>query len=349
MSDTWLHSPGDTAPCTIIAEVGQAHDGSLGIAHAFVDAATAAGADAIKFQTHLADAESTPDEPWRKPFSSQDKTRWDYWKRMEFEESQWVELKDHAHEKGMLFLSSPFSLKAVELLERVGVAGWKVASGETNNHALIDAMAATGRPVMVSTGMSLLSEIDAAVERVRGKDAPVAVLQCTSAYPCPPELLGLNMIGEFRERYGCAVGLSEHSGTIYPSLAAAAYGIQLLEVHVTLSKDMFGPDVPSSVTPAELRTIVDGVRFIETMNAHPVSKDNMPESVSSLRAIFTKSVVATTDLERGTVLESAHLTSKKPGSGIPANDLPSLIGRTLARDVARDKLLSHEDLEGTAS
>lgn len=346
MSETWLQTPDDNAPCTVIAEVGQAHDGSLGIAHAFVDACAGAGADAIKFQTHLADAESTPDEPWRKPFSSQDRTRWDYWKRMEFEESQWTELKDHAQERGMLFLSSPFSLEAVELLQRVGVAGWKVASGETNNHALIDAMADTGRPVMVSTGMSLMSEIDAAVERVRAKQAPVAVFQCTSAYPCPPELLGLNMIGEFRDRYGCAVGLSEHSGTIYPSLAAAAHGIQLLEVHVTLSREMFGPDVPSSVTPAELRTIVDGVRFIETVNAHPVDKDHMPESVSSLRSVFTKSVVAATDLKSGTVLEAAHLTSKKPGSGIPANDLPALIGRTLSRDVPRNTLLSHDDLEG---
>ena len=349
MSDTWLADPRPDAPLTVIAEVGQAHDGSLGIAHAFIDCVATAGADAIKFQTHIAEAESTPDEPWRKPFSSQDKTRYDYWKRMEFTEPQWQELRAHADEKGLLFLSSPFSLDAVKLLDRVGVAGWKVASGETNNHALLDAMAATARPVMISTGMSLMSEIDAAVERVRQADAPLCVLQCTSSYPCPPEMIGLNVLAEYRERYGCAVGLSEHSGTIFPGLAAATLGAQVLEVHVTMSREMFGPDGPSSVIPDELKQLCEGVRVVEKIRDHPVVKDDMPESIHALRAVFMKSVVVTADLTAGTVLDASHLAARKPGTGIPANDLPSLIGRTLSRDVPRNRLLSRDDFEQASS
>ncbi|MDP6184002.1 MAG: N-acetylneuraminate synthase family protein [Gammaproteobacteria bacterium] len=345
MADTWLHNPRDGAPCTVIVEVGQAHDGSLGMAHAFIDAIAKGGADAVKFQTHIAEAESTRDEPWRTKFSSQDATRIDYWRRMEFSEAQWQELKTHASDRSLLFLSSPFSLEAVGLLQTIGVAGWKTASGETSNHALIDAMAVTGLPMIVSTGMSTLAEVDEVVARIGAQGAALALLQCTSAYPCPPELVGLNVIGEFRARYGCAAGLSDHSATIYPGLAAAAQGIEILEVHLTLSREMFGPDVPASVTPAELRQLVDGIRFIETMRANPVDKQIVPEPIGSLRKIFTKSVVVTEALKSGTVLERTHLAVKKPGSGIPANALEELIGRRLARAVVPDQLLSYDDLE----
>ena len=345
MSNTWLHNPRDDAPCTIIVEIGQAHEGSLGMAHAFIDTIADCGADAVKFQTHIAAAESTQHEPWRTRFSSQDATRIDYWQRMEFTEPQWLELKTHANDQGLLFLSSPFSLEAVELLIKTGVAGWKTASGETSNHALIDAMAKTGLPMIVSTGMSTLTEIDEVVERIRAHNVPLALLQCTSAYPCPAELVGLNVIESFRERYACAAGLSDHSATIFPGLAAATLGIQALEIHLTLSRDMFGPDVPASVTPAQLRELVEGIRFIETMRANPVDKEVISDNVGSLRKIFTKSVVATAALEPGTVLSESHLTTKKPGSGIPANALGELIGRRLTRAVVPDQLLSYDDLE----
>src|SRR5882724_7822406 len=159
------HSSGFGTPCLIVAEVAQGHDGSLGLAHAFIDAVANAGADAVKFQTHLAAAESTPGEPWRVKFSPQDKSRYDYWKRMEFTEEQWHGLKQHAHERSLQFLSSPFSLEAVDLLARVGVDAWKVASGEIANGSMLERMAATRLPVLLSTGMSPLTEIDEAVKR----------------------------------------------------------------------------------------------------------------------------------------------------------------------------------------
>jgi N,N'-diacetyllegionaminate synthase len=329
----------------IIAEVAQAHDGSLGTAHAFIDAAAKAGVDAIKFQTHIAAAESTPGEPWRVKFSPQDATRYDYWKRMEFREDQWHGLKQHAVERQLMFLSSPFSLEAVALLERVGVAAWKVASGEVSNGPMFERMAATGLPILLSTGMSSLDEIDATVAHIKAKRLPVAVLQCTSMYPTPPEKIGLNVIPFFRERYHCAVGLSDHSGTIYAGLAAATLGIEVLEVHLTLSRDAFGPDVPASLTTSELSHLVDGIRAIETMKANPVDKDEMARDMAPMRDLFTKSVVARVDLPEGTRLQKAHLTVKKPGTGISANRLPDLVGRRVRRLIKADELLQEEDFE----
>ena len=162
-------------PCLLIAEVAQAHDGSLGTAHAYIDAVATAGADAIKFQTHIAAAESTRGEPWRVKFSPQDATGYDYWERMEFTEEQWVALREHADERGLIFLSSPFSIEAVDLLTRVGVPAWKVTSGEVTNAVMLDCMARTGIPILLSTGMSTLSEIDAAVRCVEERGASLAV------------------------------------------------------------------------------------------------------------------------------------------------------------------------------
>ena len=203
-------------PCLIVAEVAQAHDGSLGTAHAYIDAIADSGANAVKFQTHIAAAESTPSEPWRVKFSPQDATRYEYWQRMQFTEDQWVGLKRHAAERNLLFLSSPFSFEAMDLLDRVGVAAWKVPSGETANTPMLDRMLATGLPVLLSTGMSSLTEIDAAVQRVCQSQNPLVIFQCTTAYPCPPEKVGLNLISSFRQQYHCAIGLSDHSGTIFP-------------------------------------------------------------------------------------------------------------------------------------
>lgn len=337
------------ARCLVIGEVAQAHDGSLGLAHAYIDAIADGGADAVKFQTHIAAAESSPGEPWRVKFSPQDATRYEYWKRMEFTPEQWEGLRRHADQRGLLFFSSPFSAEAVDLLTRVGVAGWKVASGEVANAPLFQRMADTGLPFLVSSGMSGWAEIDAVVRALRGRDLRFALMQCTSKYPCPPELVGLNVLGEMRQRYGCAVGLSDHSGTIYPGLAAAANGLEVLEVHVTMSRQMFGPDVSSSVTTVELRQLVDGLRFVESMRANPVDKDAVARDLRPLRDLFTQSVIVTAALSAGQVLSREHLSTRKPGTGIPAARLEELVGRRLLRDVTAQQQLAEADLEGLAS
>jgi len=342
---TWLHDPAQGQACTVIAEIAQAHDGSLGMAHAYIDAAARAGADAVKFQPHIAAAESTPAEPWRTKFSSQDETRFEYWQRMEFTAEQWHGLKRHADEAGLLFLSSPFSMQAVELLRDVGVAGWKVASGEITNVPMLEMMARAGGPVLLSTGMSPFDEIDAAVDLFKTAGADLAVFQCTTQYPSPPEAIGLNVLDEIRARYACGVGLSDHSGTIFPSLAAAAIGIDVIEVHLAMSREMFGPDVIASVTTDELGELVRGVRFIEAMRANPVDKTQVSDAAAPLREIFLKSVVPLRDLAAGTTIDRAHITTKKPGTGIPATAFEEVIGRVLARDVKKDVPLTQDDLE----
>lgn len=338
---TWFEQgcPG----CALIAEVAQNHDGSLGAAHAYIDAVARAGADAVKFQTHIAAAESTPAEPWRVRFSPQDATRYDYWKRMEFTEAQWAGLAAHSRERGLHFLSSPFSPEAVELLERTGVPAWKVGAGEITNLPMLELLARTGKPVILSSGMSSWTDLDAAAALLRRHAVRFAILQCTTAYPCPPERLGLNVMAEIRERYGCPTGLSDHSGTVYAGLAAAALGASLIEVHVTLSRECFGPDVPASVTTAELASLVEGVRFIRRALDHPVDKAAMAEELAELKAVFGKSVVAARDLPAGHCLSAADLACRKPGTGIPASRIGEIEGRRLAHAVPANTLLAEDD------
>lgn len=330
--------------CLIIGEVAQTHDGSLGTAHAYVDAVANAGADAIKFQTHIAAAESTPGEPWRVKFSPQDATRYDYWRRMEFTEEQWAGLAAHARDRGIAFLSSPFSFEAVDLLDRIGVPAWKVGAGETTNLPMLEKMAKTQKGIILSSGMTTWEELDSAVQCVQTHGAPVAILQCTSAYPCPPEKLGLNVIGELRERYACPVGLSDHSGTIYAGLAAATLGADILELHVTFSRECFGPDVIASVTTAELRQLVEGIRFIERARANPVDKQIMAAELAPLRKTFTKSIVAARNLDEGIALTTDDLALKKPGTGIPAARFNEILGRRLRVAVPADQMIREEDL-----
>lgn len=331
--------------CLIIGEVAQSHDGSLGMAHAFIDAIANAGADAVKFQTHIAAEESTPREPWRIRFSPQDETRYEYWRRMEFSKAQWLGLKQHADDRGLLFLSTPFSDPAVDLLAEIGMKVWKVASGEVGNSQLLRKMIASGDPVILSSGMSDWGELDEAVEIVRENENSLAVLQCTSAYPCPPERVGLNTLDLIRQRYGSPVGLSDHSGNIFAGLAAVTLGAEVLEIHVALSREMFGPDVPASITTSELRTLVEGARQIEKMTASPVDKGVLDDDLVRLRGLFTKSIVAGLDLAAGTVLAPSHIKLKKPGTGLDASYVPRLIGRKLKQDVRTDELLTLTDIE----
>lgn len=336
---------GEGQPCFIVAEVAQAHDGSLGTAHAFIDAAADAGADAVKFQTHIADAESTPGEPFRIKFSKQDASRYDYWRRMEFTEGQWRGLASHADDRGIVFLSSPFSTAAIELLERLDIAAWKIGSGETSNLPTLERLAATKKPVLLSSGMSDWSELDQATGLLVQRGAPVGIYQCTTAYPCPPERVGLNVIAELRARYGVPVGLSDHSGTIYAGLAAASLGASMLEVHITFSRRAFGPDVPASITIEELAELVRGTRFIERALANPVDKAAVASEFADMRKLFTKSVVLARDLPASHQLAEIDLDLRKPGSGWPAARMQELVGRRLKRALPALHLVSESDLE----
>jgi len=331
-------------PALLIAEVAQAHDGSLGMAHGFIDAAADAGVDAVKFQTHIAAAESTLDEPFRVRFSRQDSTRFHYWRRMEFTRDQWHGLATHARQQGLIFLSSAFSVAAVDLLRSIGMAAWKIGSGEFASADLWRAMAATGAPIFFSTGLAKRAEIASAVAVFRANGLPFALMQCTSAYPTPLEAVGLNMIDELRREFDCPIGFSDHSGSVFPGLAALARGANLLEVHVAFHRGMFGPDVAASLTFEELAMLCRMRDSLRTMDSHPVDKDAMAEQLLGMREMFGKSLAPLYPLAAGTVLRPDMMVTKKPGGGIPLEAAEQISGRRLARDVAPDRILRWNDL-----
>lgn len=335
---------GEGHPCFLIAEIGQAHDGSLGMAHAYIDAVANTGVQAIKFQTHIAEAESSPDEKFRINVFPQDENRYEYWKRMEFTEAQWLGLMKHANDKGLVFLSSPFSFQAVELLERIGVQAWKIGSGEIVNTPMLHIIAETQKPVLLSSGMSYWKEIDLGIATIANFHDNFGVFQCTTSYPCPPEKIGLNVISEIKLRYGCPAGLSDHSGTIYPSLAAVTLGASMIEVHVVLSKDSFGPDVSSSITISELNNLVEGIRFNEKALSSNIDKDVEANEMNELRQLFGKSIYFLHDLEQGHEIALSDISIKKPGTGIPANKLKNYIGRKLAKVCYGGEQLKEGDL-----
>ena len=325
-------------PVSIIAEAGMNHDGSLGNAIRMAEVAAECGADAVKFQLHEARAETTRDAP--SPPYFRHETRWEYFERTSFSDEQWATLKEACDQVGIEFLCSVFSLEALWRLETLGVRRHKIPSGEVTNLELIRATAGTGKPVLLSSGMSSWGELDAAVA---ASGDEVTVLQCTSAYPTPPERVGLNLLDELRERYGKPVGFSDHSVGPNACLAAVALGATVVEKHFTLSKELYGPDAALALEPHELEELCDGVREIETMLASPVDKDDV-EPYAEMKEVFEKSVVTTREIPAGVVIEREMLAAKKPGTGIPAWMLPEVIGRKARVDIAADTVLTEDVL-----
>lgn len=338
MSSGELHTP-----VAIIAEVGSVHDGSFGNALKLIEAAAAAGVDAVKFQTHLPTAETLRNAP--APPYFQGEPRFEYFRRTGFTLDQWRRLKAHCDAHHVEFLSSPFSIEAVELLEAVGVTRYKVGSGEITNLPMLEVIARTGKPVILSSGMSTWAELDAAVETIRRCHDRLTLLQCTSEYPCPYEEVGLNVMLAMRDRYGLPVGLSDHTLTNYAAFAAVTLGAVMIEKHFTFSRLMYGSDAQHSLEPAELAELVRGVRAIETMLSHPVDKDAAAARLRPMKEIFEKSVVTVADIPAGATITANMVAVKKPGTGIPARELSRVIGRRTRRAIPADTLVSWEDLE----
>lgn len=331
---------------SIIAEIGQAHDGSLGILHSYIDALATTGINAVKFQTHIAEAESSIHEPFRVNFSYEDKTRFDYWNRVSFSPEQWAEIKTHCEAVDLEFISSPFSIAAVELLEKLGVKRYKIGSGEVNNLLLLDRIGRTGKPIILSSGMSKPEELQLAVNFLKPFGNTLSVLQCTSSYPTRAENLGLNVIQELKESFPeASIGFSDHSGNIYAGLAAVSLGATLLEFHVTFDKRMFGPDSLSSLEINEVKQLVSGVRFIETALHNPVDKGDL-SPYQSVKQIFEKSLAVNKSLAKGHVITLEDLESKKPAEkGIPAKDYKAVIGRILSKELMKFDFLNYDDLD----
>jgi N,N'-diacetyllegionaminate synthase len=329
----------------IIAEIGQAHEGSLGIAHSYIEALAESGVDAIKFQTHIAEAESSLDEPFRVKFSYEDQTRFDYWKRMEFSMDQWVEIKNHCNQVGLEFMSSPFSNTAVDLLEKVGVTRYKVGSGEVSNFLMLDKIGKTEKPIILSSGMSSFDELDKTISFLAPYKNELSILQCTTAYPSDEKDWGLNVISELKNRYKIPVGFSDHSGDIFACMAATSLGAQILEFHVVFDQRMFGPDAKASLTINQVKKLVEGVRKIESSIGNHVDK-NRTEKFENLKNIFEKSLAVNQILASGEVITIEMLEAKKPkGHGIDANQYKKIINKKINRKLKKWDFINWTDFD----
>jgi N-acetylneuraminate synthase len=329
----------------IIAEIAQAHEGSLGIAHSYIDALAKTGVNAVKFQTHIAEAESSEYENFRINFSYEDNTRFDYWKRMEFNIEQWSGLKKHCDDLGIEFISSPFSCAAVDLLEKIGVHKYKIGSGETSNYLMLQKIAETGKDIFLSSGMSNFSEIDETLNFLKPLKNKISLFQCTTEYPTSPETWGLNVISEMKSKYQLPIGFSDHSSDIYASLAAVTLGAELLEFHAVFHKDIFGPDSKASLNIEQIKQLVVGVREIEKSINNPVDKTENFKYASN-KILFGKSLAINKDLEDGHIIRIEDIESKKPAEkGISAKEFQSVIGKKLNKSLKKWDFITINDIQ----
>lgn len=326
----------------IIAEVGSVHDGSFGNAQKLIELAASCGADAIKFQTHLASAETLRNAPMPQYFKGE--PRYEYFDRTGFSPEEWKQLSVIARGNNIEFLSSPFSVEAVSLLEQVNIGHYKIPSGEVSNIPLLEAIAETGKPVFLSSGMSNWEELDRAVATIRRRHDKLCVMQCTSTYPCPPQSVGLNVLAEIRKRWEVEVGYSDHTLDNYACFAAVALGATVIEKHMTFSRHMYGSDASHSAEPSQFIDLARGIREISLMLDNPVIKDNIGQ-FSEMKRIFEKSVVSTCHISAGTTITAAMVAVKKPGDGIPAARLGDLVGCRALADIQPDTTILETAIE----
>lgn len=326
----------------IIAEFGMLHEGSFGNACRMADVAKECGADAVKFQTHIAEAETLPNAPMPSFFKGE--PRWDYFKRTAFTFEQWKSLKAHCEKIGIEFMSTPFSAEAVEVLERVGVVRYKIPSGEVTNIPFLEHIGKTGKPVILSSGMSSWAELDEAVAVFKKHGNELTVLQCTSIYPTPPEKIGLNVMLEMKKRYNCLIGLSDQSLDCYACFSAVALGASVIEKHITLSRFCYGSDAKHSIEPEQFKEFVTGVRVIEKILGNPVDKNDLADLIE-MKKVFEKSIVAQSDIPKGTVIERKHLGIKKPSGGLAPKFLSNVIGRKAKENIKQDQQITASDIE----
>jgi N,N'-diacetyllegionaminate synthase len=333
--------------CFVIAEVGQAHEGSLSIAHSYIDALADSGIDAIKFQTHIAEFESSKNEKFRiKNKYQKDLNRYDYWKRMEFTEEEWKGLFDHAKQKKLIFLSSPFSIEAAKLLNRIGIKIWKVASGEIYNLPLMEYLISTRKPIILSSGMASWNDLDKILKLFNNNKSQLKLIfQCTSSYPTKPNEIGLNLIREIEKKFQVPVGFSDHSGNMATGIAAFIAGAKALEVHATFSKQLYNFDIESSLSINEIKKLTDSIRYLEKVISNPVDKNTISKKKNNMKKNFTRSIILKKKLKKNSIIKMSDLVFRKPGIGIPADEYKNFIGKKTKKDLSQDTLLKKNDVK----
>lgn len=313
----------------VIAEIGINHEGSEEKAHRMIDDAATTGCECVKFQTHVVEDEMIENDVVP---GNATESIWTMMKRCALSSEAEARLKAHAEEKGMIFLSTPFSRASANRLRALNVVAYKIGSGECNNYPLVDHIAGFGKPVILSTGMNDVPTIDKAVAILRRHRAPFALLHCTSVYPTPYSLVRLGALDQLKRSFPDAVvGLSDHSPTIYPCLGAVSLGAAILERHFTSDKTWPGPDIPVSMDPIELEALVTGSRAIHTSLGG--EKAIVAEEAPTIAFAYA-SVVTITDVKAGDTFDLTNIWTKRPGTGpIRAERLNDLIGRRAKVDV----------------
>jgi sialic acid synthase SpsE len=330
----------------VIAEAGANHNRDLAIARELVEVAAEAGADAIKFQTYSGTSlysSKAPGFEYLAPVS--DKTPSELLEEIALPREWQVELRDHAAARGIAFFSSPFDEDAVAELDALDVPAMKIASFEIVDPALIAAAAHTGRPLLISTGMATLGEIEDALRDATAAGAKeIGLMQCTSVYPAPPERANLRAMATMRAAFGVPVGLSDHTTGIAVPIAAAALGAAFVEKHFTLDRTLEGPDHPFALEPSELKAMVAGIREAQVALGDGHKRGPSPEESKEMYGLARRSLIVVGDHPAGTVLSEEMLTRKRPGFGVAPRDLDKVVGRTLRVAVEHDDVLTWEML-----
>lgn len=324
----------------IIAEIGSVHDGSFGNACKLIELAADCGANIVKFQTHIPEEESLFDAPSPSYFNQE--SRFEYFERTSFSFKQWENLKLKSQENGLKFMSSPFSEAAIDLLEKVGVEMYKVPSGEVTNHPLLEKLSMIGKPVYLSTGMSNWQEIDSALG-ILVNSVQVILMQCTTSYPCSYEKVGINVIEEMKEKYPkLKIGFSDHTKGISAGPIATFVGSEVIEKHLTFSRDMYGSDAYNALPPKEFKLYVDLIKEAQIMRDNKVDKNDLKD-LTNMKKIFEKSIVTAKEINRGNLIDMSNIKFKKPGDGISATEYKNLIGRKINKDLLKDVQIKYED------
>jgi len=328
----------------VIAEVGANHNRDLDVAHEMIDVAAEAGADAVKFQTYSGDriySSKTPRFEYLKDVG--DQTPAELLESLALPREWQAPLAERARERGLDFFSSPFDHEAVDELEEVGVPVYKIASFEIVDLGLIRRVAATGKPVIISTGMANMAEIDDAVTAARDAGASgVGLMQCTSVYPAPAERANLRAMETMRGAFGVPTGLSDHTEGISVAIAAAAVGAAFIEKHYTLDRSMKGPDHSFAIEPDELKAMVAGVRDARAALGDGLKEGPGPEESHEMFRLGRRSLIVVGDHPAGTRITGEMLTVKRPGFGIAPKEIERVIGRPFAVDVTHDDILTWE-------
>ena len=328
-------------PCFVIAEAGVNHNGSVSRAKELIDAAVNAGADAVKFQTFKAEkvvTRTAPKAAYQLRTTSGGQSQYDMLKALELDEQAHGELLAHCERRKILFLSTPFDEDSADLLESLGVAGYKLASGELTNLGLLRHVAGKGKPLIVSTGMATLDETARAVEAVRKAGCrELVLLHCVSNYPADPRNANLRAMQSLRDTFGVPVGFSDHTVGDTVALAAVALGAAVVEKHFTLDRSLPGPDHQASIEPADLATMIERIRTVE--NALGDGRKAPVASEAEVARVARKSLVAAEAIPAGTVLRAEMVTLRRPGTGLGPQDLDRLVGRTAVNDISEGLLL----------